>query len=150
MEQLSLLPFVTLLCKITCWINSLQWCEAKVYSFIFSSSFSYDLYCHLQIIYFLFDNFCGFLFLSFLFFVSSLKTLAFLLALFWLCHKILGPDFYFSCFAYLSNTNRKRKYAYLKGENLNIMITFQKAVYFKVKNTSCVLAASNNIWVCLH
>lgn len=72
--------------------------------------------------------------MSFLFFfISSLKTLAFLLALLWLCHKIPGPDFYFLHFPYLSNANAKSKYAYLKGEKLNIMITFQKVVYFKVK-----------------
>lgn len=88
-------------------------------------SSSYNLFPLWQLLWFL---------TSFLpFFVSSLKTLAFLLALFWLCHKIPGPDFYFSHFTYLSNTNTKSKYAYLTGTKLNIMITSQKSVYFKVK-----------------
>lgn len=132
MEQLALLPFVTPLWKIACWINNLKWCEAKVYLFICSSFFSYvfDLCCHLQIIYFLFDNFYGF-FISFLsLFVSSLKSLAVRLSLFWLCHKIPGPHFYFSHFTYLSNTNTKRKYAYLKGKKLNIMITSSEVCVF--------------------
>lgn len=96
----------------------------------------WSVLCHLQIIYFLFDNFYAFLplpFTSSFLFVSSTKTLALLFALFWLCHKIPGSDFYFLHFTCVSNTKKKNKYAYLEAKKLTRRITFQKSVYFKVK-----------------
>lgn len=132
MEQHSLLPFVTHCAKLPVESTTCSDVKAKCI-YLFASSLSQwsvllspnNLFPLWQLLWFA---------MSFLFFfISSLKTLAFLLALLWLCHKIPGPDFYFLHFPYLSNANAKSKYAYLKGEKLNIMITFQKVVYFKVK-----------------